>query len=143
VDDIKRMQEYAREADPAIRVMMWSDAVNPYHNGPMLGMETAAELIPRDIVICVWWYEERDWENKIEKSTQYFLDLGFEITGSPWFDRGTAYRWAETLHRYRQENPRVLGNIYTSWAIDTEDPWGALDVTAEYAWTIDKPPFTK
>ena len=141
VDDIKRMREYALEADPAIRVMMWSDAVNPYQNGPMLHMETAAETIPRDIIQCLWWYEERDYEKLIEQSTQYFLGLGFDITGSPWFDPRNAHRWAETLYRHGKDNAHVLGIIYTSWAHDFEDPWKALPTAAEYSWTIDKPPF--
>jgi len=141
VDDIKKMREYALEADPAIRIMMWDDAVNPYQNAPMLKMETAAETIPKDVILCVWWYAESDVDRQIEQSTQYFLDLGFDITGSPWFNPKNAYQWAETLYRHGKDNPHALGNIYTSWAHDFEDPWGALQTTAEYTWTIDKPPF--
>ena len=143
VDDIKKMREYAREIDPNVRIMMWDDAVNPYQNGPTLGMISAAKLIPKDVVICIWWYDERNWENQIEKSTQFFLKLGFDITGSPWFNPKNAYRWAETLYRHGKDNPKVLGSLYTSWGHPVEDPWGALPVTAEYAWTIDAPPFTK
>lgn len=141
VDDIKRMRDYAREVDPSIRVMMWDDAVNPYQNGPMLGMSDAAPLIPKDVIICVWWYDLKDAENQIVKSAKYFLDLGFEITGSPWFIPQNAYEWAQTLYRDGKDNPRVLGEIYTSWAHPFEDPWGALDTTAEYAWTFEQPVF--
>jgi len=141
VDDVEQMRSYVREADASVRLMMWDDAVNPYQNAPSLGMKDAARRIPRDIIICVWWYAERDWEDQIEASTRYFLDLGFDITGSPWFNPKNAYRWAETLYRHGNDNPHVLGSLYTSWGHDSEDPWGALAVTAEHAWTIDQPPF--
>jgi len=141
VDDIKKMRAYAREVDPNIRVMMWDDAVNPYQNAPAFGMEKAAESIPKDIVMCIWWYSESNVEKQIEASTKYFLDLGFDITGSPWFNPNNAYRWAETLYRHGKGNPHVLGDLYTSWAHPSADPWGALATTAEYAWTIDQPPF--
>ena len=141
VDDVRKLQSYVQEVDPGVRLMMWDDAVNPYQNAPSLGIKDAAKLIPRDIVICIWWYAERNWQAQIEESTKYFLDLGFDVTGSPWFDPQNAYRWAETLYRHGKDNPHVLGSLYTSWGHDSEDPWGALAVTAEYAWTIDKPPF--
>ncbi|MBN2310389.1 MAG: beta-N-acetylhexosaminidase [Candidatus Hydrogenedentes bacterium] len=141
VDDIKRMREYAREADPEVRLMMWDDAVNPYQNAPHFGMQDAARLIPRDVIICIWWYSDRDVENQIEKSTQYFLDLGFDVTGSPWFEPQNAYTWAETMHRHGEKTKQVLGDLYTSWGHPTRDPWGALAVTAEHGWTFDLPAF--
>jgi len=137
-DDIKRMQAYAREADPAIRVMMWSDAVNPYHNGPSLNMNDAAVLIPKDVVQCPWWYSWPDSGNRIENSTKFFLELGFEVTGSPWFDHRNVQQWADTLHRHRAGDTRVLGPIYTSWSDTTENPWQALQTSAQYSWSPDK-----
>ncbi|HOZ49919.1 MAG TPA: glycoside hydrolase family 20 zincin-like fold domain-containing protein [Candidatus Hydrogenedentes bacterium] len=141
VDDIKKMREYAIEADPKVRIMMWDDAVNPYQNGPMLGMSDAAPMIPKDVVMCIWWYDERDVDRQLEESTKYFLGLGFDVTGSPWFNPKNAYQWAETLHRHRKGNAHVLGGLYTSWAHSVMDPWGALDTFAEYCWTFEKPAF--
>lgn len=140
VDDIRRMQGFAREVDPAIRLMMWSDAVNPYHNGPSLGMNDAAALIPKDVVQCPWWYDWPDREDRIEKSAAFFLEQGFEMTGSPWFDHRNVQQWAETLHTLGKENPRVLGLLYTTWGDTTENPWQALETAAQYAWIVDKMP---
>ena len=140
VDDVKRMQAFARETDPAIHVMMWSDAVNPYHNGPMLNMNDAAPLIPKDIIQCPWWYDWPDKDNRIENSTKFFLDLGFDVTGSPWFNHRNVHQWATTLHKHRESNTHVLGEIYTSWAHPVEDPWQALSTAAQYSWIVDKIP---
>jgi hypothetical protein len=139
-DDVERMRAYAREADPAIRLMMWSDAVNPYHNGPSLNMNAAAALLPKDIIQCLWWYDWPDKDSRIENSTKFFLELGFEVTGSPWFDHRNVHQWATTLHQHRQGNTHVLGEIYTSWADTAVDPWQALPTAAQYMWTVDKVP---
>lgn len=139
-DDIKRMQEFTREVDPAIRLMMWSDAVNPYHNGPSLNMNDATALIPKDVVQCPWWYDWPDTDDRIEKSTAFFLDQGFELTGSPWFDHRNVQQWAETLHTLGKANPRVLGLLYTSWADTKANPWQALETAAQYGWIVDTMP---
>jgi hypothetical protein len=139
-DDIKRMRAFARELDPAIRLMMWSDAVNPYHNGPSLNLNAAAALLPKDIIQCLWWYDWPDKDNRIENSTRFFLELGFDVTGSPWFDHRNVHQWAITLHQHRQSNPHVLGEIYTSWADAPVNPWQALPTAAQYMWTADKIP---
>jgi len=139
-DDVKRMQTFAREADPAVRLMMWSDAVNPHHNGPILKMNDAAALLPKDIIQCLWWYDWPDTENRIENSMKFFLGLGLDVTGSPWFNHRNVHQWAATLHKHRQSNTHVLGEIYTSWADTTSNPWQALPTAAQYMWTLDRIP---
>jgi hypothetical protein len=139
-DDVKRMQAFARETDPAIHLMMWSDAINPYHNGPSLNMNDAAALIPKDIIQCLWWYDWPDKDNRIENSIKFFLGLGFDVTGSPWFDHRNVHQWAATLHKHRESNSHVLGEIYTSWADTAVNPWQALPTAAQYTWTVDRIP---
>jgi hypothetical protein len=117
--------------------MMWSDAVNPYHNGPSLNMNDAAPLIPKDVIQCPWWYAWPDTGHRIEDSVKYFLGLGFDVTGSPWFDHRNVIQWAETLCRYRKSDPHVWGEIYTTWSDTREDPWQALATAAQYSWSVD------
>jgi len=133
VDDIKRMRDYALEADPNIRMMMWDDAISPHHNAPSLGMEKAAEMLPKDIIQCLWWYDYPDPKQIVENKTKFFTELGFEVTGSPWFNPENAKHWARVLGEHRKKTPRVLGEIYTSWG-EVPEPWKALDTAAECAW---------
>ncbi len=137
-DDIARMRAFAREADPGVRVMMWSDAVNPHHNGPSLGMNDAAALLPKDIIQCLWWYDWPDTKKRIENSAEFFLGLGVDVTGSPWFDHRNVKQWADTLKARRAESAHVLGPIYTTWSDTTEDPWQALETAAQFSWITDK-----
>lgn len=139
VDDIKRTREFALEADPELRLMIWDDAINPYQNGPSLDTSDAAKGLPRDIIVNVWWYDNDQWEDQMDRSTDYFLDLGFEVTGSPWFRVPNAFHWAE-LFNARRDNPSALGVIYTSWE-DLPNPWAALEFTAEHLWSFNKPEY--
>jgi len=140
VDDIKRMREYARERDPDVRLMMWADAVNPHHNEPHLGMDEVADLLPRDIVMCTWFYHWPDPTALIRKSVAYFTDLGFDVTGSPWYGHANAHHWAGVLAERRQKSPRVLGELYTSWPEAPVDRWQALPTMAEFAWNAASMP---
>lgn len=133
VDDIKRMRDYALEADPNIRMMMWDDAISPHHNAPTLGMEKAAEMLPKDIIQCLWWYDYPDPKQIVENKTKFFTELGFEVTGSPWFNPENAKHWARVLGECRKATPLALGIIYTSWG-EVPEPWKALDTAAECAW---------
>ncbi len=138
VDDIKRTREFAIEADPGVRIMMWDDAINPYQNGPSLDTSDAAKHLPKDIIVNIWWYDNAGWESQMDKSLAYFLELGFESTGSPWFRIPNAWHWAELLGQ-NNENPKSLGVIYTSW--ETATPWAALEFTAEQAWSFGNPAY--
>ncbi len=141
VDDIRRMRRFAREADPNVRLMMWADAANPYHNERHAGMKDTAKHLPRDIVMASWFYSSPQNNEAIERSVAYFTELGFDVTGSPWFAHANAHHWAVCLAKRRRHSPHVLGEIYTSWKDNPNvDPWQALTTTAEYAWSADKPP---
>ncbi|UCH33363.1 MAG: hypothetical protein JSV65_12365 [Armatimonadota bacterium] len=137
-DDLVRIRRYAAEADARVRLMMWSDPLNPYHNAPHHRLQAAARLAPRDIIQNVWFYgtTPRDRERK---SVRFFTDLGYDATGSPWARRGNlrnSYDWAMVCNRLRDEgNGKCLGVFYTSWS----NEWDGLPVVAEYAWSPDRP----
>lgn len=140
IEDIKRMREYALEANPGIRIMLWDDAINPYQNGPHLDTSEVAEYLPRDLIINIWWYDNHTMKAQMDDSIAFFIDLGYEVTGSPWFRIPNAYHWAK-LFDDAKENPKALGILYTSWA-EVPEPWGALEFTAEHAWSFGKPAYT-
>lgn len=139
VDDVTRMLAFARESDPQVRLMMWADAVNPFHNAPQLGLVGAAEKLPREVIQCLWFYHHPDPERLIEQSIEHFTNLGLFVTGSPWFDHQNAHHWATALGTRIVNTQRVLGLFYTSWSHPEVDPWQALPTAAEYSWSLEKP----
>ncbi len=140
-DAIQRIRESAKAANPDLRVMMWDDAINPYQNGPHLDTSDVANMLPRDIIVNVWWYDLNAMDVQLDQSVAYFMDLGFETTGSPWFRIPNAWRWAELFDK-QKSNPQALGIIYTSWG-GVPDPWAALEFTAQHAWSFGKPAYTR
>ena len=139
-ENITNMHAYAKEADPNVRIMIWDDAINPYHNAGRAGLVGSAEMIPKDVVINMWRYGYNTTENNlIDQTAAYFLNLGFDATGSPWYLVGNARHWGETMLNYRQSTPRAKGLLYTSWLDDLFSTpwvaWEALDTTLEYAWS--------
>ncbi len=137
-ENVTKMRDYAVAADPGIRVMMWNDAVNPWQNATALQLETAAHDIPRDVIMNGWYYSSPSDNARIAQSVPWFTSLGFEVTGSPWFDPANATYWVDFMLTHRQSTARSLGVLYTSWPDDfipNPNPWAALSDTVEPAWT--------
>jgi hypothetical protein len=140
LDDVRRMQAYAVEADPKVRVMMWDDALNPYANAHDLGLDKAGPLAPKDVIMCAWAYGYPRDNEKIEKSIDYWTKLGFDITGSPWFDKGNVHYWDRELVEHKKDG-HILGGFYTAWMDDRLSTWDGLRTFAQYSWAVDKVPF--
>ncbi len=133
-DELKRMNDFVKSANPDVRVMMWADALNPFHNAPYQQLEPANETTPKDIIQCVWFYDARD--DIVEgRSLAYFREKGYQTTGSPWFDPENTWDWA----RECASAEGCLGLIYTSWGDTNRDPWAALPLAAAFSWNPDDP----
>ncbi len=138
-DEITRMREFVAEADPQARMMMWADALNPYHNAPAQELEPANDSTPKDIIQCVWFYQAGD-DIAEARSLAYFARRGYETTGSPWFDLENNWDWARECHLSRQANGKCLGMLYTSWSDNPNvDPWAGLSLAAAFSWNPDDP----
>ena len=74
-----------------------------------LGVHPAIDLIPKDIIICDWHYEQMaDFP-----SVPMFLEKGFRVKPSSWRDETAAKMLIE--YSYKFENPNMLGHMFTTW----------------------------
>jgi len=125
------------------RMMLWHDMFLEngdtrwkgfYANG---SAETAAALedLPRDIIICDWYYGKE--AKKDYPSLTYFKKLGFTVLTCPWYElAGTAAQI-----RFAAANG-VDGVLSTTWAEGTGKIRGKYFAnffagTACYAWSLD------
>jgi len=139
-DELTRMREYATAADPEVRVMMWADALNPYHNAPAQELEPANDTTPRDIIQCTWFYSAGD-DIAEARSLAYMAERGYETTGSPWYDLENNWDWTQECSLSRQMTGKCLGTLYTCWGDNPKaDPWAGLSVTAAFSWNPEDPP---
>lgn len=137
-DDIIRMRQYMLEVDPHCRMMMWDDALNPYSNAPIFQLEKTAERLPKDIIMNAWAYSYPADNEKIQKSIDFWLRQGFDITGSPWFDPNNCKFWSEQLIK-NKGNKQILGLFYTAWGDIPEKRWDGLTTAAQTSWAGVKP----
>lgn len=99
-----------------VEMFMWGDRLL---DGKALGYSKweastngtwgAADLIPKDIVICDWHYEKQ----AEYKSVPFLLKKGFRVWPAGWHD----IRAAEMLMNYSlaQKEPRMVGYLSTTW----------------------------
>lgn len=73
------------------------------------GTADAVNRIPKDIVICDWHYEPRD----AYPSVPFLLEKGFRCWPSSWRKREAALALRD--YARRQDDPRMLGHLATTW----------------------------
>jgi hypothetical protein len=138
-EDVRRLYDAAHAVDPQVTLMMWADALNPYHNGLQFPQDPTAEalpLLPRDIVMNVWFYGADQPATVGADSLRHFAAFGLATTGSPWDDPDCAVAWSRVCREARLRGEECLGVIYTSWG----DRWDGLEACARSAWQPLKTP---
>ena len=139
-EELCRMRRFVKQADPSVDVIMWADALNPYHNAPSQNLEPANDLIPKDIIQCPWYYAAQG--DVIEgRAMAFFADKGFRTLGAPWYNLENNWDWSQECAYSRRMTGKCMGVIYTSWGGPPQPiPWQGLPFTAGFAWNPDDPP---
>ncbi len=133
--ELKRLLGFAREVDPKVKLMLWADMINPYHNGRRLHASDpcykAAELIPPEgFIMNVWFYGATQPRTVGWQSLKWFDERGFATTGSPWYNHTCAALWGDVCALARRRGMNCIGALYTSWSAR----WNALATMADHAW---------
>lgn len=98
-----------------VQMQLWGDRLLPRELGfshwesSENGTEGAADLVPKDILVCDWHYHlMQDYP-----SVKYFLDKGFLVCTSGWKEPAAIRRLIEVSRR--EAAPRMLGYLATTW----------------------------
>ncbi len=138
--DINTLYNIIKNLDPNIKVLMWDDMLNPWHNGGDEDYQVQfggvkgktsymINLIPKDIILMVWWYDERDWLNKMKNSPRYFESKGFTCLVAGWNNKENIRKWIKIVDDYNN----VIGIIAVTWD-GFENNLEGIEYTAEMAW---------
>ena len=101
-----------------VEMLMWGDRLidgKKYELGEweasQNGTAAAADMIPKDIIICPWHYEPRN----DYPSIPMFLDKGFRVLPAGWnkVDATTALIEYSGQHA----SPNLLGYMFTTWGV--------------------------
>ncbi len=118
---INRMRDVIKSVDANVDMIMWADAVNPYHNAGKKNLERTCDLLYRDIIMAHWYYDADDYEqvDLLRLGSKFFLERGFRMYGCPWDDLSNHKTWENVLADY-QSDPQLLGLMSTQWGDRTE-----------------------
>lgn len=117
-DCITKGVEIIREVNPKAEVFIWSDMLDPNHNGgdrkgdhyyhvdqPFTG---GWNHIPKELIIACWYHDMR------RESLAHFSTLGFRTFACGYYDKDNLANdvtWLEALDK----TPGAMGIMYTSW----------------------------
>lgn len=139
-DDINKIYDYVKSADSGITILMWDDMINPWHNGnnesyqiefggPAGSTGAAVDLIPKDVVLMVWWYDAADWLSVMRNGPRYFESKGFTYLGAAYKDRKNIEDW-EKIVKGRSKCAGLITTTWDGWDKNTE----GIRYTAEKSW---------
>ncbi len=141
--------------NPDVRLLMWDDVVNYWHNGggekgegfymPYGGVKGSTYLalhgtplqqdqynvdgskihIPRSVIMASWWYRDRDSMGVMKNSPRFYSENGYDFIGTTWDRPKNIQAWSERLHE-----KGGLGLISSAWG---QRKKGVIP-TADVAW---------
>ncbi|MFH1458943.1 MAG: glycoside hydrolase family 20 zincin-like fold domain-containing protein [Candidatus Omnitrophota bacterium] len=139
-DEINQLNNYAKNLDPNLRLLMWDDMINPWHNGsnenyqlgfhgPQGATQDAVKLISKDVLMMIWWTEAKDWLHKMENSLDYFKKQGFNFFAFCYDNEENIKKWVQLINNRSD----CLGIICASWwGFDKSKEW--FKKTAYWSW---------
>jgi hypothetical protein len=99
-----------------LEMLMWGDRLLPSKTlgyseweASRNGTEGAADLIPKDIIICDWHYEKRAQY----PSVPLLMERGFRVWPSGWQPLEASKAFSAFARQ--QRSPRMLGYLCTTW----------------------------
>jgi len=139
VDDVAYYYKTIRSANPDARISMWSDMLDPEHNGGLYGTGGTASLMVdagmTDVIMI-------PWKSSIAgESVRFFADKGFSIMPSCQNSTREGYseapKWASLLREFYSDKNLPFGMMHCSWEykFDTDLAWEQLAAVADHAWS--------
>lgn len=137
-EDINKLNNFMYKIKPDVKMMLWDDMLNPWHNG---GREyyqmvfggrpgkssDATDLISKDVIPVIWWYDSGD---PLKKSLDYFDSRGFHYLVAGWKNKENIQNWLKAV----KSEKNCMGMIATTW-----DGWDnnleGIKYTANLSWS--------
>jgi len=140
-DDINKLNNMIKSKDKSIKMMMWDDMVNLWHNGGDENYQVryggasgrtadAIDIISKDIIMNCWWYDENDWLNKMANSPDYFKSKGFKWLAVAWKDTNNINNWIEIVQQHRDNCLGIVSCTWNGW----DDALNGVKYLAKKSW---------
>lgn len=120
-DAVTRLCDVVRRAHPGADILMWSDMLDPGHNGVERyyncrgSFAGAVQGVPKDLTLVCWYAD------KSEQSMSFFAERGFRTLAAAYYDEKPPFahsrRWRDLVRR----TDGARGILYTTWQRDYRD----------------------
>lgn len=147
-DDMISTYAFLKGLDPALKIYLWDDMINPWHNGDLifyshfwggrrlgkiepkdLSLPRATDAFPReDVIIWSWAYSHNAIE-KVQNTGPYFEQLGFSWVGSPFQEQENVDDWGAAMAAGQNNLGMML------WSPTYSRP-GNFRAAAETSWNV-------
>lgn len=122
---VNEIYEYLRN-EKNVEMLMWGDRLidaSKINYGEWEssknGTASAIDIIPKDIIICDWHYENLEEYTNLQikeySSVKMFLNKGFRVLPTSWKkveSMSSLLTYSLNLH-----HPKMLGHLFTVWSI--------------------------
>ncbi len=105
-----------------VEMLMWGDRLidaKKYKWGKWeadaTGTAPAVDLIPKDIIVCPWHYEQAE----AYPSIPMFVEKGFRVFPAGWRKPDASKALIE--YERKQHSPKLLGHLFTTWGSARKD----------------------
>jgi len=139
-DELSRLNDYVMSHGIGTRLLIWDDMISPWHNGGNDSYQEqfggkkgktsdAIYIMPKNIVLMSWWYDEADNLGKMRNSPGFYDSQGFDYLVAGYKDIGNIDKWMDATKGSR----KCFGIIVTTW-----DGWknnlSSISYAAQKAW---------
>jgi hypothetical protein len=132
----ERVDKAAKSANPACRLLIWTDDLLPWQNAPRTKLAAAAVLLPADAIMGNWYYGPGGTVQVDVKTAELWTQIGRDFTLMGWYDSYNIRCTAAVALWARQRGMPCLGT--SSWAyppgMGQSGFLGFLDEVATCAW---------
>ncbi len=129
-DSVGMIDTIVKALDPDMRLMLWSDAINPEVTGRKNPLAKAARQLPKDAILMVHGGDKGS--EHIAESASWSRGLGRMTVGVSGTGMSSVYEWADMLrgHGHRENGMFYRGSDVFSTA---------FALTMEKSWSLDSP----
>lgn len=112
---LTRMHGIVRRVHPGAEIYVWSDMLDPNHNGVEQyyncrgSFEGAWKLVPKDLVIACWY------DRKCEESLAFFSGHGFRTLAASYYDEKPAFVYSRRFRDAARRTEGTTGFMFTTW----------------------------
>ena len=114
-DAVTKIHDYILTAHPGAEVHMWSDILDPEHNGVERyyncrgSFKDAWKYVPKDIVVDCWY------DKKSETSLRFFEQKGFRTLAAAYYDEKPPFEYSRRWRDAARATKGCIGRMYTTW----------------------------